>query len=310
MSRLRGIAGAALAVVLSATTTGCLKKVLIDGQVSGTREGADAINTLHDYEVARATARAGLGTLEGLYKLAPNNEDGLLMLTRGWAGATFAFTEDDYELAQEAKDDQMAAYHLARTVSGFERARFFGIQLLNRKAVGFDAAQRNADTMRAWMKHNFVQKSEAEDLLWISYAFIGLVGAAKDNPAVVGDLYVGVAIAERALELDETFEHGMGHIILGAYHARTAQSELDEAKQHFDAAMKINGGKFLATQLNYASRYYCAKSDRPNYQKMLNDVLAAGDPIPESRLQNLIAKRRARRYLDNKIFQEDCGFID
>jgi len=73
--------------------------------------------------------------------------------------------------------------------------------------------------------------------------------------------------------------------------------------------MKINGGKFLPTQLNYASRYYCMKSDRPNYQRLLNEVLAAGDPIPEARLQNLIAKRRARRYLDNKIFQEDCGFI-
>jgi hypothetical protein len=73
--------------------------------------------------------------------------------------------------------------------------------------------------------------------------------------------------------------------------------------------MQINGGKFLITQLQYATRYHCAKSDKPTYEKMLNDVLAAGDPIPEARLQNLIAKRRARRYLDNKIFQEDCGFL-
>jgi hypothetical protein len=310
MSFVRGITGALFAVVLSATTTGCLKKVLIDGQITGTKDGSDAVNTLHDFEVARAVARSGMGTLEGLYKLAPYNEENLLMLTRGWAGATFAFTEDDYELAQEAKDDQMAAYHLARTIAGFQRAKFFGTQLLKRKAEGYDTATRNAETMRAWMQHNFNDKKEAEDLLWIGYAYIGLVGAAQDNPAIVGDLYIGVAIAERSVELDETLEHGMGHLILGAYHARTAQSELDESKQHFDAAMRIGEGKFLSTQLNYASRYYCAKSDRPNYQKMLNAVLAAGDPIPEARLQNLIAKRRARRYLDNKIFQENCGFID
>jgi hypothetical protein len=37
-------------------------------------------------------------------------------------------------------------------------------------------------------------------------------------------------------------------------------------------------------------------------------VLAAGDPLPEARLQNTIAKRRARRYLNNKIWQEECGF--
>ncbi len=310
MSSVRGIVGALLSAVLSMSVTGCLKKVLIDGQISGTREGADAVSTLQDFEVARAVARAGLGQLEGLYKIAPYNEDNLFLLTKSWAGATFGFTEDEFELAEIAKDDQMSAYHHARTIAGFKRARFFGIQLLNKEAEGFDAAQRNADTMNAWVTKNFNDRKEAEDLLWIAYAWLGMVDAAKDDPSVVGNLYVGVALAERSLALDENLEHGMAHILLGAYHARTAQSELDQSKQHFDAAMKINGGKFLPTQLNYATRYYCARSDRKNYERLLNEVLAAGDPIPEARLQNLIAKRRARRYLDNKIFQEDCGFTD
>ena len=309
MVSLRGILGASCAALLSLTTTGCLKKVLIDGQISGTLDGSDAVSTLHDFEIARAVARSGLGTLEGLYKLAPYNENALFLLTRSWAGASFAFTEDDYEAAEEKGDDQLAAYHKLRTRAGFERARFFGIQLLKAKADGFDEAQRNAETMKVWLAKNFRDRKEALDLLWASYAWIGLVGIAKDDPALVSELYIGVAIAERSAELNDKIEHGMVHILLGAYHARTAQSEVEEAKQHFDLAMTINGGKFLPTQLNYATRYYCAKSDRPNYEKTLNDVLAAGDPIPEARLQNLIAKRRARRYLDNKVFQEDCGFI-
>lgn len=309
MNFVRGIVGALAAAALSLGSTGCLKKVLIDGQVSGTKDGSDAVNTLHDFEVARAVARSGLGTLEGLYKLAPENEDAMFLLTRGWAGASFAFTEDDYEMAQEQKDDDLTRYHKARTRAGFERARFFGIQLLERKAPGFEAARRNSKTMHEWLNKNFRHVAEAPALLWASYAWIGLVGIAKDDPALVADLFIGVAIAERAAELDDKIEHGMVHILLGAYHARTAQSELDEAKTHFDLAMKINGGKFLPTQLNYAQRYYCAKSDRATYEKILNEVVAAGDPIPEARLQNLIAKRRARRYLDNKIFQEDCGFI-
>lgn len=305
---LRGIAGLLGAAVLSTCLTGCLKKVLIDGQIGGTREGADAVNTLHDFEVARAVARSGLGQLEGLYKLAPYNEDGLLLLARGWAGATFAFTEDEYEEAMEKKDDQLTEYNRQRTIAGFERAKFFAIQLLKQKANGFDDATRNADTMKAWMDDNFKSPKEASDLVWIAYAWIGHVGAAKDDPSVVADLYIGVAVAERAMELDENVEYGTGHILLGAYHARTAMSELDESKKHFDRAMELNGGKFLPTQLSFAKYYYCAKSDRADYEKMLNSVLAAGDPIPEARLQNLIAKRRARRYLDSKVFQEDCGF--
>jgi tetratricopeptide (TPR) repeat protein len=308
MSFARGFVGAVAALALSLCTTGCLKKILIDGQIGGTKDGSDAVNTLHDFEVARAVARAGMGQLEGLYRLAPYNEDILMLLTRGWAGSTFAFTEDDYEQAEEKKDDQLTAYHRQRTIAGFQRARFYAIELLKAKADGFDEAQRNADTMNEWLRKNFRDKKEAESLLWAGFAWIGHVGAAMDDPSTVANLYVGVAIAERSAQLDEQLEYGTAHIVLGAYHARPA-GEIEEAKAHFDTAMKINGGKFLSTQLNYASRYYCMKSDRPNYEKMLNAVLAAGDPIPEARLQNLIAKRRARRYLDNKIFQEDCGFI-
>ena len=110
MSFARGIVGALAALALSICTTGCLRKVLLDGQIAGTKEGSEAVNTLHDFEVARAVARAGMGQLEGLYKLAPYNENVMLLLTRGWAGSTFAFTEDDYELAQEKKDDQLIAW--------------------------------------------------------------------------------------------------------------------------------------------------------------------------------------------------------
>lgn len=308
MSCVRGIVGALLAAAVSFTSTGCLKKVLIDGQVRGTREGSEAVNTLHDFEVARSVARAGLGTLEGLYKLGPDNEDALFLLTRSWAGATYGFTEDDYELARESKDEQMIAYHKARARAGFERARFYATRLLEMKAPGFVESQRNYDTITKYMAENFRHEDEAVDLLWASFAWIGLVGIARDDPAQVAELYVGVAIAERSLQLNEKLEHGMAHVLLGAYHARTAQSELEDSKKHFDRALQINGGKFLSTQLQYANRYYCMKQDYAMYKKLLNQVLEAGDPIPEARLQNLIAKRRARRYLDNAIFREDCSF--
>jgi hypothetical protein len=207
-----------------------------------------------------------------------------------------------------AKDDQTTAYHRARARAGFERAKFYATRLLETKAPGFTESQNNYDKIKKYLADNYRHKDEAIDLLWCSFAWLGLINIGKDDPELVGGLYVGVAIAERSVELDELLEHGMGHVLLGAYHARTAQSELEESKQHFDRAMEINKGKFLSTQLNYANRYYCMKQDKVNYTKMMNQVLQAGDPIPEARLQNLIAKRRARRYLDNVLFQEDCAF--
>lgn len=305
---MTGVSSWALVLLLSLATSGCIRKSLIGGQIAGTRRAANAVDTLQDFEVAMATGRTGLGTLEALYKLMPNDENDLYLLAKAWSGATTAFTEDELEMAEEAKNDVLVAYHRARVVAGFKRARFFATLLLEKKAGGFEAAKRNDRTMKAWLRENFTDKEDADELAVAANAFIGLVGAGSDDPEIISGLYIGVAIAERAAELDETAEHGLAHILLGGYHARVAYAELDEAKQHFEAAIRISGGKYLPAKLYYASRYFCMKSDRAGYEKTLNEIVAAGDPLPEARLGNLVAKRRARRYLDNAIFREDCGF--
>lgn len=308
MTFVRGTVAAICAAGISISTTGCLKKVLLDGQIRGTLQGSAAVNTLHDYEVARGVALAGVGQIEGMHYLAPENTDALFMLTKSWAGISFGFIEDDYEMAYEKGDDVMAEYHLARARAGYARARYYGIELLDMNAKGFDEAKVNDEKMRAWLVKNFNDPDDAEMLLWVGYAWIGHVSASKDIPAIVGELYVGFELVRRSVELDETVQYATGHTILAAYHARTAMSELDESKKDFERALQLNGGKFLPTKLNYAQRYYCAVGDRAKYEQLLNEVIAAPDDLPEARLQNTIAKRRARRYLGNKVWQEECGF--
>lgn len=289
-------------------STGCLKSILLKGQIQGTRQASAALNTLQDYGVAKTAGMAGLGQLEGMHWLAPDNGDALFMLTRGWAGISYGFLEDEYEQAYEAGDETQAEYNAARARAGYDRAIFYGKELLGKTADGFDEATRNADTLRTWLAEHFKDKSQAEDLLWMGYAWIGRVSVSKDMPEYVGELYVGVEVVRRSVELDEAASYAMGLTILGAYHARTPMAELDESKRLFEAALALNGGKFLPTKLNFATRYWCAKGDQAMYERLLNEVLTAGDPLPEARLQNVIAERRARRYLMNPIWGENCGF--
>jgi hypothetical protein len=58
--------------------------------------------------------------------------------------------------------------------------------------------------------------------------------------------------------------------------------------------------------LNYAT-YACSKNDQALYEKVLNEAVTAEDPDPNLRLQNTIAKRRAKRML-TKAAMENCGF--
>lgn len=295
---------AALAMLLG--TTGCIKTAILNGQIKGTREGSAAVDTLSDYEVARGIAFAGLGQMEGMRHLAPENEDALYMLTKAWAGAAFAFIEDDYEIAEDDDEYEMAEYHRSRARNAYTRAIQYGINLLEMKAPGFDEAKINQDKLETYLK-KFTTQEDAQNLLWLGQAWLARVNVSKDFPELIGELYVGVAIVTRSVEIDETAFNALGRTMLGAYHARTAMAELDESKKQFDRALEINGGKNLLTKFQLAKAYYCNKGDQEGYERTLREVIEAGDVLPEQRLQNAIAKRRAARYLSDTR-KENCGF--
>jgi tetratricopeptide (TPR) repeat protein len=296
-----------IAASLSLGSTGCIKKMILDGQIESTRKAAAAVDTVQDYEVANAAAFAGLAQFEGMHYLAPENENGLFLLLKGWTGASFAFIEDQMEQAEDAEDSDspLFAYHQGRARAGYDRAIGYGIELLEMKNAGFNEAKRNDATVREWLQG--FDEEDVPNLFWTGYAWIARVNVVKEEPAMVSELYIGIAMMERVLELDETYMFGSPHTILGAYHARTAMAELDEAKKHFDKALAISQGKLFLPKVQLATKYYCAKGDKENYVKTLTEVVEAGDVFPEQRLSNTIAKRRAKRYLGEKRLAA-CGF--
>ncbi len=289
--------------------TGCLKKIILKGTIKSTRKAAAAISTISDYEVAKTIAFASIAKGEGYHYLAPDNEDALFLLTKGWAGIGFGFIEDTMEQAEDEHGDmsEIYEYHKARAVAAYSRAIYYGTKVLDMRNPGFDKATKNAKTMRAWLAGFEDPEEDTPYLLWTAQAWLSKTNLMKDQPEVVAELFVGAEILKRAVELDDTYMYGTGRVILGAYHARSTMAELEDSKKCFERALQINGGKALLTKFNFAVKYYCAKVDKDNYVKLLTEVIEAGDVLPEQRLQNTIAKRRARRYL-SPTRMENCGF--
>jgi hypothetical protein len=305
------VASFSLAAVLSLSSAGCVKQMLTNGQISATREASSALDTIGDYELARSAAQNGLVQFEGMHQLAPTNEDALFMLAKGWAGYGYGFLEDELEAAEDAGDDAMADYQRKRARMAYDRAIFYGMSLLTARADGFDQAKKNEQTLTKWLTDHFGSKEDAGNLFWTGYAWMSRVNVMKgddnEGPAFIAELYVGVAMVERAVAIDPTYEHYSGVVTLAAYHARTAMAELDQSKQLFDTALAKTDGKTLLVPLNYAERYACMKGDAGLYKDMLNRVLAAPDPDPQQRLTNAIAKRRAKRWLGKKRAKDACG---
>lgn len=296
-----------LVAALALGNAGCLKSILLNGQLHSTRVGSGAADTVGDYEVAKHASMAALMQFEGLHRLAPNNEDGLFILVRGWTGYGYAFAQDDYEAATLIGDEPTAEYHKGRTRLAYDRAIGYGLELASRRDEGFKAAKKNADTLKAWLKEHFDEKEDAEMLFWTGSAWVGRVNLLKDEPEYVAELFVGVTLLERSRELDpEYFAYG-ATALLASYHARSPAAEMDEAKKLFDEAIAKTQRKSQGILLNYATRYACNKGDKDLYEKTLNEILTVEDPEPKLRLQNAIAKRRAKRAL-MKQAMEDCAF--
>jgi hypothetical protein len=310
--RLADAATALLALALPLSATGCIKQMLIDGQIEGTRQASDAFDTIGDYELARAAAQAGLVQFEGMHKLSPTNEDALFMLLKGWTGYAFAFAEDDYELAEDAGDEDLADYHRKRANMGYERAIFYGLELIGHKAEGFEGVKKTEPPLKAWLEQSFTDKEDAELLFWTGYAWMARADLMKNDElggGIVGELFIGKSMMERAVALDPSYNYFSGLVALGAYHARplTGPGEMDQSKALFEQALQATQRKALVIQLNYAKAYACAAHDGKLYNDLMNEVLQAGDPDPMQRLTNAIAKRRAKRYLQPS-HTSDCSF--
>jgi hypothetical protein len=301
-----------VSAALALGSTGCIKSMLTNGQISATREASSALDTVGDYELARGAAEAGLVQFEGMHVLAPDNPDALFMLAKGWTGYGFGFVEDQMEAAEDAGDEELADYQRKRARMAYDRAVFYGLELLAQRAEGFDAAKKNEVTLAKWLSDHFTSPEDAEELFWTGYGWMARVNVMKgddtEGPGFIAELYVGVAMVERAVALNPAYEHYSGLLALAAYHARTGMAEMDQAKQLFDTALAKTEGKNLMVQLNYATKYACMKGDAALYADMINKVLQAPDPDPHQRLTNAIAKRRAKRWLGKRRVKDACGF--
>jgi hypothetical protein len=300
-----------LTTALGLSSTGCIKKVLVDGQIESTRNAASSADTIGDYDVGRVAAQAGLAQFEGMHALSPDNRDALFLLAKTWSGYGAGFAEDDMQAAQDQGNDDLAEYHRKRAKMAYDRAIFYGLQLLGQSDPGFNQAKGNEATLEAWLKKNFTKKEDAANLLWTGVPWLSRVGLMagddEEGPGLIAELYVGVAIVERAVQLDPSVDHYTGLLALGAYHARSNMAELDQAKKLFDEAIEKTQGGSLLIPYTYAIRYACAKGDADLYKSLLGKVLDAKDPDPDVRMQNAVAKRAALRWMGKHRAKDQCG---
>jgi len=278
---------------LQSWSCGILQTVAVNSTTGIVDFGLGAIFEESDLLLAEQSIPANITLLEALYRAKDRNDDHLaLLLTQAYTGYTLGFVEDT---------------NPERATSLYKRAREYGLGVLRKNERFAAAFDDDPEQFKAGVAT--FSKDDVPIIFWTANAWGNLVKLNIADPTVLGDLHKVNALMEFVLRNDDRFYYGSAHLYFGMMLATTPKSlggKPDSAKVHFDKCLSIGEGRFLLPFVFMAQSYAVQVQDRTLFESSLNIVEGASiDILPEERLVNAIAKRKARALLAKK---EDLFF--
>ena len=275
---LRTLVGLVLVPLALAFSSGCAN--LIGGMAADTL--AAAILNQDDPELVASGVPAYLLLVDGM--ISRNGENEALLA----AGAQlFALYGSRFE-----QDP-------ARIVRLTGKARSYGQRAMC-------LAHRPACSWQGLSYDDFVSQLRAVDRKNIDYLYsyaiswLSYLDATSEDWSAVADLPWVEAALDRALELDESYEHGELHAYVGILNALRPPAlggHPEVAREHFERAIELSGGRDLSTKVEYARRYCRMMFDQELHDRLLMEVLAAPVEAEGLTLFNVLAKQEAEQLL-------------
>ena len=261
---------------------GVVNTVAVNATTNIVDYGLEAIFEESDLDFAEKAIPGNLTLLEALYRAKEKDDDHLaFLLTEGYTGYTLGFVEDvDVERAKVL----------------YARARDYGLRSLKKNkqfAAAFDLDQ-------AAFKKSLEQfsKKDVPMIFWTANAWGNLINVSISDPSVLGDLPKVNAMMEFVLKNDEQYFYGSAHLYFAAILATTPKNlggKPDSAKYHFEKCFEIGQNKFVLPHLYMAKSYCVQVQDRALFDRLITTIEEAPlDSLPEQRLVNAIAKRKAK----------------
>ena len=258
-------------------------------------EASPAIDQHFDPELVGDSLPSNIVQLEGLLRVVPEHEGALFGGLRGYGSYAYGYVEDQAERLEVAGDETGARMARERAVLLYRRAWELAERYAELRLDDFDEAREaGIGEFRAWLADR--EEDEAEDLFWVGFTWGQYVNAAHPHePHPDRDFALG--LVRRSIALDPAVYGASGSAGVAYAATRAPGTTLEGARRAWDLALARSERKNLLILVFMARTYALRKRDRELYVDLLREVLEAGDVNPEMRLSNLLAKRRAERYL-------------
>jgi len=281
----------ASALLLALIFPGCIQSIAIHS-VGGILDfGFQAFNEESDLEIGRSALASNLKLVEALIKADPGNEKLMLYAAQGFDAYALAFAEDDS--AQRAR-------------ALYARAKEYGLEALEKRGV----PRAKVDGDEAGLRQALGELSidDVPAVFWTALSWGSYINVSRDQTSAVADLPNVKAMMEFVMSKDSTYYYGGAPLFFGTVEAITPQAlggKPERARDFFERALAINGGKFLLTYVYYAKTYCVQTLHQEMFDSLLNKVDQASiDVLPEARFANAVAKQKSKalRARESELF--------
>lgn len=285
-----GVAALGLAVLSS----GCsIKRMAVNKVGDALAGGGTAFTSDDDPELVKAALPFSLKLMESLLAESPRHEGLLLAACSGFTEYAYAFVQQDADELED-KDFTGAEQMRGRARRLYLRAHNYGLRGLEARHKGFEQALRS----HAKTAVSVATARDVPWLYWTALSWAAAISLSKDNPDLIAELPLVEAMMDRALALDESFDHGAIHAYLITYEMSRSGASGDpaaRARQHFERALALSGGQQAGPMVSFAEAVCVQKQDLKQFESLLHQALAINpDTKPEWRLVNLVMQRRAQ----------------
>jgi|GEM_PF-316063 len=291
------VAGLALAGCdMAAFAAGSTIKVFV--------RASPAIQRYRDPDLAEAAIPGSIAQLEGVMSIKTEDPDLRMLLGRSYGSYGYAFLEEHMEQAALTDDQVQVEYFRNRASMAYARGKEVTMEMMtvweDDDGGAEGAYSRGID---AWKRYllKFEDEEQAPILFWCAYNWARYIGVNRNQMNAVADLEFVRELSNRVLQLDRTYFHyapvAMHAGILATLPAAVG-GQPDVAKTEFDQVINLTQRKNLLYLVTEAQLVAIALQDRALYRTLLQEVIDADENIdPANRLGNIIAKRRAVRWL-------------
>jgi predicted anti-sigma-YlaC factor YlaD len=299
------MARVALLVGLATLVPGCsIQNLAVDALADSLAASGDVYASDEDPELVRDALPFALKTIEGLLAEMPEHRGLLLSACSGFTGYANAFVQVDAERLEEV-DYRESERQYARALALYLRARDYCFRSLEEGWPGI-VGRLTIDPVAA------VRVFERDDvplIFWTGAAWGGAISIGMDRPDLVADVPAVQALMNRALALDEAWDHGAVHGVLISLNSlpESLGGSPDKARYHFERAVELSHGASVGPYVSLAEGIVVSEQNWQEFQELLETALAI-DPeaAPSIRLLNVIGQQRAAWLLD----RIDHYFID